>query len=159
MMASQHIIGLIILWVCLLCVRRQRERELHRGMIIIITGGVLRDTTSKCVEVFNPHTHHSCLLPDLPDNRSSHTHCGRPGLLCGGYDRVERSCIKLDPLTGSWSDTSVSLAEERRFHLCWAGEGDAILLIGGWASPRSTELVSPDGVSSSASFTLPYNTV
>ena len=108
------------------------------------------------VEVFNPHTHHSCLLPDLPEKISGHTHCGRPGLLCGGSG-LEWSCIKLDPLTGSWSDTSVSLVEERSSHQCWAVEGEGILLIGGWESPRSTELVSPDGVSSSTSFPLQNN--
>ena len=65
----------------------------------------------------------------------------------------------LNPLTGAFTPTSVSLQEEREDHLCWdvEGEGGPTLLIGG-GSRRSTELVSPDGLSSSASFTLTYDT-
>ena len=67
--------------------------------------------------------------------------------------------MKLNPQTGTFDPTSVSLLEERRDHLCWEieGEGGPTLLMGGFYS-RSTELVSPDGLSSSASFPLQYKT-
>ena len=66
----------------------------------------------------------------------------------------------LDPLTGAFTTTSVSLVEKRKNHLCWdvEGENGPTLLMGGAYSQQSTELVSSDGLSSSASFTLKYKT-
>ena len=109
------------------------------------------------VEVFNPHTNHSCRLADLPGEvRYGHTLCGQ--MLCGGGDfsSTQRSCLKLNPLTGAFSPTSVRLVEEREDHLCWDVDGD-VLLLGGGFSQRSTELVNSDGLSSSASFNLIYD--
>ena len=62
----------------------------------------------------------------------------------------------LNPLTGDFGPTSVRLREEREDHLCWEVEGD-VLLMGGGFSWRTTELVSSDGLSSSASFNLTYD--
>ena len=113
------------------------------------------------VEVFNPHTNHSCNLPNLPgDVRYEHSQCG--GMICGGGEpSTYQSCLKLNPLTGAFTPTSVRLEEMRYAHLCWdvEGEGGPTLLIGGGGSPRSTELVYSDGSSSSSSFTLPYDTM
>ena len=108
------------------------------------------------VEVFNIKTKKTCHLPDLPgDARDTHSQCGN--LLCGGYDSVSRSCLMLDPLTGKFTPTSVTLREERLFHLCWnlEGENGSTLLMGS-DSTRITELVSSDGSSSSSSFSLTY---
>ena len=114
------------------------------------------------VEVFNIKTKKTCQLPDLPgDARYIHSQCGN--LLCGGYDSVSRSCLMLDPLTGKFTPTSVTLREERVSHLCWDAEGEngPTLLMGGISRDlrRSTELVTSDGSSSTASFTLTYDTV
>ena len=127
----------------------------------MITGGKPSDEVGVSVEVFNPHTNHSCRLADLPgEGRYQHTLCGK--MLCGGgpFSSTLRSCLKLNPLTGAFSPTSVSLVEGRDGHLCWEveGEGGPTLLIGGHYSNRSTELLTSDGLSSSASFPLKYNT-
>merc|ERR1712038_287663 len=126
---------------------------------VIITGGWK-------VEVFNLHTNKTCQLPDLPGpGRSSHSLCGH--LLCGGISSTNnedsstlQSCLMLNPLTGDFTPTSVTLREKRYNHLCWdvEGENGPILLMGGSYSRSSTELVSSDGSSSSASFTLTYDT-
>ena len=122
---------------------------------MLITG----DYTSagKSVEVFNPHTNSSCNLTDLPgEGRYGHTLCR--DLLCGGWGLTTRSCLKLNPLTGVFTTTSVRLVEQRAYHLCWDVEGEGVLLLGGSGSRRTTELVSPDGSSSTASFTLQSDT-
>ena len=129
---------------------------------MIITAGRPRDSAGVTVEVFNPYTHHSCRLPDLPGEvRYGHSLCG--DLLCGGGDSSStlRSCLKLNFQTGAFTTTLVSLVEERYDHLCWAseGEGGPTLLIGGVATAsRSTELLNSYGLSSSASFSLDYET-
>jgi len=112
------------------------------------------------VEVFNIHTKKTCQLPDLPGGgRYHHSQCGH--LLCGGdYSSTRRSCLMFNPLTGYFTPSSVWLREKRSRHLCWdvEGENGPTLLMGGLISRRSTELVSSDGSSSSADFTLEYKT-
>ena len=78
--------------------------------------------------------------------------CGN--LLCGGVV-TPTSCLLLDTSTGQFN-ISVTLRQERWVHLCWnvGGEGGDTLIIGGDYSPSSTELVSPDGSTSSYSFPL-----
>ena len=126
---------------------------------VIITGG---SGVGVKAEVFNPHSNHSCSLPDLPlPRRSWHTHCGL--ILCGGFETswtTGLSCLKLNPLTGVFTTSSVSLVKWRQTHLCWDVEGEdgPILLLGGTYGPDSTELVSSDGLSSSPSFNLTYDT-
>ena len=126
---------------------------------IIVTGGNPTQTAGVSVEVFNPHTYHSCSLPDLPGEvRYSHSLCR--DLLCGGQSSSSRrSCLKLNPLRGVFNHTSVSLVEERANNLCWdvEGEGGQTLLVGGTYSGRTTELVSSDGLSTSANFSLQYD--
>merc|ERR550539_1365790 len=120
---------------------------------VIITSGVK-------VKVFNLHTKKICQLPNLPgSDRFYHSQCGN--LLCGGVYSL-RSCLMLNPLTGDFTPTSVTLREGRLDHLCWdvEGENGPTLLMGGEysGSERSTELVSSDGSSSSGNFTLRYDT-
>ena len=130
----------------------------------MITGGMPNSSVGVKVEVFNVKTKQTCILPDLPGSaRLHHTQCGR--LLCGGLGASDpstesRSCLMPNPLTGAFTPTSVTLREKRQYHLCWDVEGETgpALLMGGDYSPRSTELVSPDGSSSSDNFTLEYDT-
>ena len=131
---------------------------------MIISGGYPSSSGLK-VEVFNINQNKSCRLDDLPndemsdDERYHHSQCGH--LLCGGNDyTTRRSCLMLNPLTGVFTPTSVTLREERYDQLCWKVEGETgpTLLMGGYNSPRSTELVSQDGSSSSASFPLENKT-
>ena len=87
-----------------------------------------------------------------------HTMCG--GLLCGGdHFSSESSCLRLNPLTGSFSATSVELEHRREQHLCWEQEEGAVLLLGGRISRSSTERVTSDASSSSPSFSLIYDTL
>jgi len=79
---------------------------------IIITGGAI-DEVGVRVEVFNPHTRHSCRLADLPGQvRDNHSLCGQ--FLCGGgwTSSTDRSCLKLNPLTGAFSPTSAQCCSE-----------------------------------------------
>ena len=125
---------------------------------MLITGGQPSSSVGNSVEVFNPYTNRSCNLTDLPgEGRHYHSLCR--DLLCGGGGSpTRRSCLKLDPQNGVFTPTSVRLVKERARQQCWDVEGEGVLLIGGYDSPRSTELVSPDGSSSTANFTLPYDT-
>ena len=122
----------------------------------LITGGSPIATAGYSVEVYNPHSGSHCKLPDLPgDVRFYHSHCGH--LLCGGYSS-STSCLLLNPTTGQFTTTSVTLRQERYGHLCWEGDEGDVLLMGGEDSGTTTELVSADGSTSSDSFTLEYDT-
>ena len=99
----------------------------------------------KKAELYNPTNGRSCSLPDLPDKRNEHSHCGN--LLCSG-----NSCLKM---TGtSFSRASVRLRESRYGHLCWSLPGGEVMLLG----PYNTEIVSADGSSSRAGWNLAYRT-
>ena len=67
-----------------------------------------------------------------------------------------RSCVKFEA-NGTFTPLPVSLVEERQQHLCWGLPSGEVLLLGG-GSLTTTERVSTDGSSSSADFTLPYDT-
>ena len=122
-------------------------------------GGVGADVGSK-VEVFIPRTQKICQLSDLPGpGRNRHTQCG--DLLCGGgeAEATQQSCLRLNPLTGNFSSSPVTLRNIRFEHLCWEAEDGDVLLLGGThhLSRRNSELVTADGASSSASFSLQYD--
>ena len=72
-------------------------------------------------------------------------------------NKYPRSCVKFGG-NGTFTPLPVSLVEERISHLCWSLPSGEVLLLGGWSSPTTTERVSADGSSSSADFTLPYDT-
>ena len=123
----------------------------------LITGGSTTKTVGKSVEVYNPHSGSHCKLSDLPDKRRYHSHCGH--LLCGGYESsTQQSCLLFNPTTGQFTTTSVTLRQKRASHLCWGGDDGDVLLMGGYYSGTTTELVSADGSTSSNSFTLKYRT-
>ena len=71
-----------------------------------------------------------------------------------------RSCVKFkgDGTFASLYFTPVRLVEERVGHLCWGLPSGEVLLIGARGSLTTTERISTDGSSSSADFTLPYDT-
>ena len=127
---------------------------------VIITAGLPSKTVGVSVEVFNPQTRHSCRLVDLPPGKGRYQHSLCSNLLCGGFTSVfsgeERSCLKLNPRTGVFSPTSIRLVKRRTIHVCWEveGKGGPALLLGGFHSPNSTELVGSDGLTSSKSFSL-----
>ena len=120
----------------------------------LISGGDPYSSLNK-VELYNPATGNSCRVQDLQQRRDSHSSCG--GLLCGSWwsTSTYQSCERI---TGTEVSPlpSLTLTEKRAVHLCWKLPGDKILLLGGYYSPTTTEIIS--GTSSFASFQLAYNT-
>ena len=68
----------------------------------------------------------------------------------------KRSCVKFEA-NGTFTPLTVSLVEERNYHLCWGLPSGEVLLLGGQMSMTTTERVSADGSSSSADFPLEYS--
>ena len=66
------------------------------------------------------------------------------------------SCLVLGPDTGDWARTLVPLQEERWDHVAWAGD-TGLLLLGGAASPLTSEIVSWSGAAERA-FNLTHRT-
>jgi len=124
------------------------------GKGFIISGNGNGNKSLKKVELYNPASGNSCpVLLDMQENRDSHTSCS--GLVCGGSGGIDEgsTCEKITGSTGS-----VKLRQERWQHMCWSLPGDdKILLLGGWGSPTTTEIVSES--TSSDSFRLPYQTI
>ena len=121
---------------------------------VLITGGDSKGDIK--AEVFNPVSGNSCPVQDIPDRRFGHSSCSN--LLCGGGDSSSsQSCLKI---TGTDISPlpSLTLRKLRWYHLCWSlpGDNNNILLLGGYYSPTTTELVSE--TESSDSFTLEYKT-
>jgi len=121
----------------------------------LITGGG-PDSSYKKAELFNPASGNSCPVQDLQENRESHSSCG--GLVCGGVSSSssEQSCERINGTEVS-PLPSLTLRQERLGHLCWSLTDAKIMLLGGYLSSTTTEIVS--GSSSSEVFTLPYKTI
>ena len=119
----------------------------------IIAGG-WRDKRLSSTEEFNSKTGQSCPTGEIRKSIRESTFCNN--FLCGGKPSY-KSCEKFDGIS-AFEELPVILGERRNKHLCWGLPSGEVLLLGGEESPTSTELVSADGTSSSASFTLPYDT-
>jgi len=117
----------------------------------LISGGA---SSSKKAELYNPASGNSCPVHDLQEDRAVHSSCG--GLLCGGYELSSYRSCERNTGTEVSHLPSLTLRQERQYHLCWSLPADKILLLGGAISPTTTEIVS--GSSSSEGFTLPYKT-
>ena len=122
---------------------------------LIITGGWRSRSRLSSVEVYHPGTNTSCTLPSLPEGISSHSQDGL--VLCGGYPDFGRSCYTLNTDTAQWTKTH-SLSERRSGHTSWRREDGSILLIGGYWSSTTTELVSDGSGVSTPGFDLKYET-
>ena len=93
----------------------------------------------KSVEIWNSKTGISCLLPNLPYGRFSHSQDGP--LLCGdgpykggrnGMDHRNDECLKFDLTNGKWIK-SHTLPEGRTSHVSWTPpNGKGTYLIGEW---------------------------
>ena len=116
--------------------------------MIVVTGG--EPPYPKKAEALNIDGTRLCVLPDLPTLRRYHSMSG--GMVCGGYD--DPTCMKFDE--GKWKEFSWRLQESRNLHISWARPNGKIRLLGGFNSPRSSEIVSEAG--SLAGFTLKYAT-
>ena len=108
----------------------------------------------KSAEVLFTNGSSICELPKMPQSKYHHTQSGLTA--CGGYySGTERSCIKFED--GSWTTLMDNLVEERSDHSSWVNPDGDILLIGGWGSQTTTEIVYQNGTSI-RSFDLKYGT-
>ena len=120
---------------------------------ILTVGGVGTSGRVSTAEIFNPKTGRSCKIGDIPVATDGLSFCGN--LACGGRQSA-RSCSRFDGV-GTFTALSVTLKEERFYHLCWQLPSREVLLIGGTRSSSTTERLASDGSSSSPDFALPYD--
>jgi len=121
----------------------------------LISGG-WPDSSLKKAELYNPASGNSCPVQDLQQYRQYHSSCG--GLLCGSHVSSASTSRSCERITGTEVSPLpfLTLRQGRYGHLCWSLPADKVMLLGGWKSGTSTEIVS--GSSSSEGFTLPYKT-
>ena len=116
-----------------------------------MTGG---DGTSTSAELISTNGSSICELPTIPQSKRYHTQSGLTA--CGGrVSDSERSCIKFE--AGAWKTLTDNLVKKRRGHSSWVNSNGHILLIGGFHSSTTTEIVYQNGTSIK-SFDLKYNT-
>ena len=117
-----------------------------------MTGGTHTETSA---ELISTNGSSICELPTMSQSKRHHTQSGLTA--CGGdfSDTEMRNCIKF--VDGSWTTLMDNLVEKRPFHSSWVNFDGDILLIGGWGSPTTTEIVYQNGTST-RSFDLKYNT-
>ena len=98
-------------------------------------------------EIFIPSTQETFPLPAIPGRpRVWHTLTGN--VLCGGvYPGTSTSCLELTQTGDGWKDYSTSLNQSRLAHSQWDSPS-GIILLGGYDSSHSTELVSSAGTRS-----------
>ena len=95
-------------------------------------------------EIFIPSTRKTFPLPAIPGSpRVWHTLTGN--VLCGGvYPRTSTNCLELQQNGDGWKDFSTSLNKSRLAHSQWDSPS-GIILLGGYDSADSTELVNDAG--------------
>jgi len=117
---------------------------------IIISGG---DGAFTSVEVFYPtDDKQSCVLPSLPDQRTGHTMDSLE--ICGGVV-TSTTCITFT--SGQWV-TSHALTEEREGHTSWSTEA-GIVIMGGYYSGMTTELLTEEEYDGVPGFDMQYDTM
>ena len=118
-------------------------------LAIIISGGQ-PSGSSRSIEVLREDGTPWCYLPDLPENRSSHTQSGL--VACGGgFTRY--SCLYFVP--DMWIH-SHDLIHARWSHIQWSSPS-GLILMGGYTSATSSEILTDDG-KSLENFALKYKT-
>ena len=139
---------------------------------LIMTGGRNNGADLNSVEVYVPSTNTFCSLPPLPVTTYEHTQDGL--LLCGGDQCPpapaagrcghkaapvpSEMCHTYFPVSGLWIETH-PLHERRSGHSSWQREDGTVLLMGGWYSPNTTEIVSDSSAVSTPGFSLKYYTL
>ena len=123
---------------------------------VLITGSL--NYPFDTAELYQPASGVSCALPQLPDDRVSHT-VESSGLLCGG-GVTRDTCLQWSPDTGSWEEL-LTLDVGRSSHVSWtpATEVGTYLMGGPYSEiKRTTTLIRPDGTQE-AGFDLKYDTM
>ena len=75
-------------------------------------------------------------------------------LICGG-EQHSTSCTTFS--SGDWITTSHSLVEQRWAHTSWQTE-QGVVLMGGFGSPYTSEIVQMGGEQGEPSFPMQYST-
>ena len=92
-----------------------------------------------------------CKMADLPDSRAEHTMDG--DILCGGGG-TETSCLHFG--SDGWTKYGWNLLQKREDHVTWRRPDDSLQIMGGWESPKTSEIVTSGG--SQIGFDLQYET-
>ena len=124
---------------------------------ILISGGSADGELQDDVEMIIPDTGttKTCSQMTLPSPRSRHTldTVNSKPVICGGEGH-SRSCIEFSD--GSWSDYYSPLIYGRTEATSWVTP-QGLVLMGGWGSLKTTEIIPGDG-SSKEKFGLKLNT-
>ena len=124
--------------------------------VILVTGGIYFHETAagRSAEILHTNGSRLCSLTNLPSFRYLHSQTGYT--LCGGglYGSATwTSCLTFT--SGSWEETH-TLDRERFAHSAWASPR-GIMLLGGWGSKTSTEILMESG-DTNPGFNLDYRT-
>jgi len=128
-----------------------------QGLLMVGGGAGLGDPPQLFTgEVFVPSTGKSCFISHLPHARLSHTMDSE--ILCGSFagSPVQTTCIKFSPEDDEWTN-SHTLTQKRVGHSSWM-TNKGLLLMGGWYSDTTTELLSLEGGQGVPSFEMEYRT-
>ena len=107
---------------------------------ILITGGRNESSSLSSAEVFIPALNQSCSLSNMIQSRFRHTQ--NNFLSCGGDENGNgKKCEVYSPHTGNWSVESYDLREMRYGHTSWSLGNGNVVLLGGWSSNSTTEIV------------------
>ena len=124
--------------------------KLTFAAVLMVTGGMTGNNDAlTSVELLHTNGSHLCSLPNLPRSRADHTTNGL--ITCGGFT-ADRSCVTFSD--GNWYE-SHTLGVGRAWHTSWSSP-QGVLLIGGYHSQATTELLTDDGTSTPG-FSLQYD--
>jgi len=120
--------------------------------VIMITGGYPEKDVGQLAELLSPNGTHICELERMPEKRFKHTQSGL--ISCGGNGNGPGySCLSF--AGGSWKKHGTTLVSRRVSHNSW-NQGDKVMLIGGYSSPKTTETISSNGIHQ-ATFNLEHS--
>ena len=127
-------------------------------MIMMMCPAGILITAYNQAEIFIPSTQETFPLPAIPGRpRVWHTLTGN--VLCGGvYPSTSTNCLELTQTGEGWKDYSTSLNQSRLAHSQWDSPS-GIILLGGYDSGHSTELVSSGGTRSQFTLNAPVRLV
>ena len=123
---------------------------------IIVTGGSEYGSMLSSVEVLTPSgAPYSCSVPPLPSPRNRHTQDG--AVACGGGEGEAATQTNCYSLTSVGWQKSHQLQKRRSLHSSWSSPA-GLLLMGGYHSSTTTEILSATDSSSTFGSFVAYNT-
>jgi len=116
------------------------KTEQQEELAIIVTGGFNAAGMATSVDLLFNNGSYFCGLPNLPDDRRSHSQNGF--VTCGGW-YTKKSCLTF--VDGEWQQTHHPLLDERYDFSSWETSNGGIYLIGGGGSILTSEVIDADG--------------